>query len=104
MRSRDQRTVAATSGVGTDEAFGAVVPPFHLSTTFAFGGLGRTRGYDYSRAANPTRDLLSDTIAELEAGAGAVITASGMAAINLVLASFNREDLVVAPPDCYRSR
>lgn len=98
---RDQRTVAATSGVGTDEAFGAVVPPLHLSTTFAFGIIGRSRGYDYSRAANPTRDLLSDTIAELEGGAGAVITASGMAAINLVLASFNRDDLVIAPHDCY---
>jgi cystathionine gamma-synthase len=94
-------TVAAAHGVATDSRFGAVVPPLHLSSTFAFTGYERTTGYDYSRTANPTRDLLADTLARLEGGAGAVVTASGMAAIDLVLSQVRRDDLVVAPHDCY---
>ena len=64
---------------------GAVVPPIHLSATYAFRGYGEKRAYDYSRSGNPTRDLLGAALAELEGGAGAVITASGMAAVTLCL-------------------
>lgn len=94
-------TIAAAHGVATDRSFGAVVPPLHLSSTFAFTGYEKTTGYDYSRTANPTRDLLADTLARLEGGAGAVVTASGMAAIDLVLSQIRRDDLIVAPHDCY---
>lgn len=95
------RTIAATHGIGTDPAFGAVAPPLYLSSSFAFAGFEKNRGYDYSRTANPTRDLLGDTLAKLEGGAGAVVTSSGMAAIDLVLATLTANDLVIAPHDCY---
>ena len=52
-------TVAARHGIAKDPAHGAVVPPIHLSTNFAFEGLGRKRAYDYTRTGNPTRDLLA---------------------------------------------
>jgi cystathionine gamma-synthase len=94
-------TVAAANGVATDRTFGAVAPPLYLTSTFAFEGFERHRGYEYSRTANPTRDLLADTLAALEGGAGAVVTASGMAAVDLVLSLLSRDDLVVAPHDCY---
>lgn len=97
----DPRTIAATHGVATDTRFGAVVPPLYLSTTFAFAGYDQTSGYDYSRAANPTRDLLAETLTGLEGGAGAVVTASGMAAVDLLLSRLRRDDLLVAPHDCY---
>jgi cystathionine gamma-synthase len=100
-RTRDPRTVAAANGVATDRAFKAVVPPLYLSSTFAFEGYGRSAGHDYTRTANPTRDLLADTLARLEGGAGAVVTASGMAAVDLVLSLLRPHDLVVAPHDCY---
>lgn len=100
-RTEDPRTIAATNGIGDDTAFGAVAPPLYLSSSFAFAGFEKCRDYDYSRTANPTRDLLGDTLAKLEGGAGAVVTSSGMAAIDLVLATLNAADLVIAPHDCY---
>jgi cystathionine gamma-synthase len=94
-------TIAAANGVAANDRLGAVVPPLYLTSTFAFAGYERTHGYDYSRTANPTRDFLADTLAKLEGGAGAVITASGMAAVDLLLSQLRRDDLVVAPHDCY---
>jgi cystathionine gamma-synthase len=101
LNQEDPRTIAATNGIGDDTAFGAVAPPLYLSTSFTFAGFEKSRGYDYSRTANPTRDLLGDTLAKLESGAGAVVTSSGMAAIDLVLATLTATDLVIAPHDCY---
>jgi cystathionine gamma-synthase len=98
---RSPQTVAAANGIATDSAFRAVAPPVHLSSSYAFGGFGRAGRYDYTRSGNPTRDLLADTLAKLEAGAGAVVVSSGMAAIDLVLSSLEPGDLVVAPHDCY---
>ncbi len=95
------QTIAAANGIAEDSAFGAVAPPIYLTTTFSFAGYGQARQYDYSRSGNPTRDLLADTIARLEAGAGAEVVATGMAAIDLSIASLEPDDLIVAPHDCY---
>lgn len=100
-KQRNPRTVAASNGVATDRSFGAVAPPLYMTSTFAFEGFGRSRGHDYTRTSNPTRDLLADTLARLEGGAGAVVTSSGMAAVDLVLSLLGSNDLVVAPHDCY---
>lgn len=96
----DPQTIAAANRPAED-VFDAVAPPLYLTTTFGFAGFELNSGYEYSRAANPTRDLLADTLARLERGAGAVVTASGMAAIDLVLSRLGPDDLVVAPHDCY---
>ena len=80
---------------------GAVVPPLHLSSTYAFRGFGDKRKYDYSRSGNPTRDLLADALTDLEGGAGAVITGSGMGAITLVGHILPVGARVIAPHDCY---
>lgn len=96
-----QATRAARAGVDEDEQFGAVMPPLYLSSTFTFAGLGEARDYDYTRSGNPTRDQLGAALAELEDGAGAVITASGMAAIALTLELLPTGAAVVAPADCY---
>jgi cystathionine gamma-synthase len=95
------RTVAAANGVAQDAAFGAVIAPIHLSTTFKFPAFEQPGPYDYSRLGNPTRDALADTIAKLEGGARAVMVASGMAALDLALSSLRPGDLLVAPHDCY---
>jgi cystathionine gamma-synthase len=94
-------TIAAGHGIASDTAFGAVSPPLHLSTTYEFEGFERPGRYDYGRAGNPNRDLLADALAALEGGAGAVVTSSGMAAIDLLLGQFGPEDHVVAQHDCY---
>lgn len=94
-------TIAAANGVAADLAFGSVAPPVVLSSTFTFAGFEQPRSHDYTRAANPTREMLADTLAKLEGGTGAVVVSSGMAAIDLVLSQLARNQLVVAPHDCY---
>jgi cystathionine gamma-synthase len=99
--SADATTRAVRAGLESDDATGAVVPPIHLSATYAFRGYGDKRAYDYSRSGNPTRDLLAGAVADLEGGAGAVITTSGMAAVTLCLQLLTPRPRVVAPHDCY---
>lgn len=94
-------TAAVRAGIATDRHHRAVVPPIHLSSTFAFDGYDCQPAYDYTRSGNPTRDLLADALAELEHGAAAVVTSSGMSAVSLVLQLLRPGDLLVAPHDCY---
>ena len=98
---RDPHTIAVANGIATDSAFRAVTPPIYLSSTFAFPEYDKPGPYDYTRTANPSRDMLADTLAKLEGGAGAVVVCSGMAAIDVVLSRASKGSLVVAPHDCY---
>jgi len=94
-------TRTVRSGVATDPTHGAVIPPVYLSSTFAFHGFEAPRAYDYSRTANPTRDQLGRALAELEGGAGATVTSTGLSAVLLVLQLVKAGERVVAPHDCY---
>ena len=100
-RPTDPRTIAARIGVDQDSAHGAVMPPLYLSSNYSFAGFDQKRQYDYSRSGNPTRDVLAETLAELEGGAGAVVVATGMAAVDLAFCSLEPGDLLIAPHDCY---
>ncbi len=102
MAEYQRQTHAVKAGIASDTQFGSVVPPIYLSTNYTFESYGQKREFDYSRSGNPTRNTLADALSELEQGAGAVITGSGMGAINLVaLALLKSDDLLVAPHDCY---
>src|SRR5690606_4226942 len=95
-------TSAVRAGIDRDTAHGAVTPPIVLSSNFSFEGFGRKREYDYTRSGNPTRDLLGEALAELEGGAGGVVTATGMGAITLVLSALLEVgDRLVVPHDAY---
>lgn len=94
-------TRAVRAALESDSQHGAVVPPLHLTSTFAFKCFGEKRSYDYTRSGNPTRDALGEAIASLEGGAGAVVTASGMAAVHLACQLLAHDDLLIAPHDCY---
>jgi cystathionine gamma-synthase len=94
-------TRSVRAGLESDDVTGAVVPPLHLTSTFAFRGYGDKRKYDYSRSGNPTRDLLGNALADLEEGAGGVVTATGMAAITLVGHLLPQGARIIAPHDCY---
>ena len=89
------------AGIETDEAFGAVSPPIQMSTNYTFAGLGQKRRFDYSRSGNPTRAIVEQAIAELEGGAGAVVTSTGMAALATVFHLLKPGDVLLAPHDCY---
>ena len=102
MTSRASKaTCAVRASIESDTQHGAVVPPLHLSSNFAFAGFGEKREYDYTRSGNPTRDALADALTELEGGAGAVVTSSGMAALTLLTQLLEPGDTIVAPHDCY---
>ena len=94
-------TRSVRAGLESDAMHGSVVPPIYLSTNFAFESYGRPRQYDYTRSGNPTRDQLAGALADLEGGAGAVVTCTGMAAITLVLATLPNGARIIAPHDCY---
>ncbi len=95
-------TSAVRAGIDRDTAFGAVTPPLVLSSNFSFAGFGEKRQYDYTRSGNPTRDLLGEALADLEGGAGAVVTSTGMSAITLLLhALLKPGQRLVVPHDAY---
>ena len=99
--SASKATCAVRASIESDTQHGAVVPPLHLSSNFAFAGFGEKREYDYTRSGNPTRDALADALNELEGGAGAVVTSSGMAALTLLTQLLEPGDTIIAPHDCY---
>jgi cystathionine gamma-synthase len=100
MADRDE-TISCRAGVDADTAHGSVMPPLYLSANYSFSDFNEKRAYDYTRSGNPTRSTLADAIAKLEGGAGAVITSSGMSAVDLVLTQLPPGALVVATHDCY---
>ncbi|MDX1571024.1 MAG: cystathionine gamma-synthase [Xanthomonadales bacterium] len=101
LETTTRETIAVRSALESDTQHGAVVPPLHLSSTFAFEGFGQKRTYDYTRSGNPSRDALAEALAASEGGAGASVVASGMAAVTLVCQLLKPDDLVVVPHDCY---
>ncbi len=94
-------TKAVRAAIDSDTQHGAVVPPLYLSSNYSFAGFGEPRQYDYTRSGNPTRDALGEALAQLEGGAGAVVTASGMGALNVMVQLLSPGDLLVVPHDCY---
>ena len=94
-------TRAVRSGIDSDSSHGAVMPPLYLSANYSFQSLGQKREYDYSRTGNPSRDQFGAALAELEGGAGAVVTGSGMSAVTLVASLLDAGDRVVVPHNCY---
>ena len=100
-QTRRACTRSVRAGIATDAHHGAVVPPIHLSSTFAFDGFGKKRQYDYTRSGNPTRDHLALAIADLECGETGIVTSSGMSAVMLAIQLVNPGELIIASHDCY---
>ncbi|MDY6055191.1 cystathionine gamma-synthase [Micrococcus sp.] len=97
-------TRAVHAGQHLDEVFGAVVPPLHISSTYAPVRVGELRrGYDYGRGTNPTRDALQEQLAALEAGvdehgtprATGLTFASGLAAETALIMGAGRPGLTI---------
>jgi cystathionine beta-lyase/cystathionine gamma-synthase len=94
-------TLAIHAGERPDKTFGAVTVPIYQTSTFAFEDVGKTRGYDYSRTANPTRKVLEDTLAQLEGGKAGFAFATGMAAETTVAHLLKAGDHVICADDVY---
>ena len=101
MTPKNIATRSVRAGLESDAHHGSVVPPIYLSSNFAFQSYRQPRKYDYTRSGNPTRDQLAGALADLEGGAGAIVTCTGLAAITLILSTLPAGARVVAPYDCY---
>ena len=94
-------TRAIHVGQPPDSATGAVVTPIYQTSTFAHDEVGRHRGYEYSRAANPTRTALEACLASLEGARYGFCFASGMAAEDAILRRLRPDQHVLIPHDAY---
>ncbi|MGZ3305161.1 MAG: PLP-dependent transferase, partial [Asticcacaulis sp.] len=101
LKTAAAATRAVNIGIDSDPAHGAVMPPIYLSSNYSFEGFGKKRTYDYARSGNPTREIIAEVIADLEGGAGAVMCASGLAALDLLWQELPSNRRVVVPHDCY---
>jgi len=101
--TRDLRpeTLVARAGVATDPSHRDASPPLHLASTFGWRDPVEKPAFDYSRSGNPTRSELGQALADLEGASIGIVTASGMAAVDLPLNLVSPGDLVIAPHDCY---
>lgn len=88
-------------GSKKEKKTGAINYPVYFATAYRHSGIGESTGYDYSRTANPTRDVLEDAIAELEQGDAGFACSSGMAAIQTVIALFSKGDHLIVSLDLY---
>lgn len=99
-------TTAIHAGQAPDPATGAVITPIYQTSTYAQEQVGETRGFDYSRTANPTRSALEACLAELESTglarqAYGLTFSSGMAAIDTLLRLVSPGEHVVVSNDVY---
>lgn len=95
------QTQIVQAEIGADAAFGSIAPPLYTSSTYLWPSVEEKGEFDYGRTKNPNRRGLAKVLAKLESGAKAIITSSGMSAIDLCLNLINADELIIAPHDCY---
>ncbi len=98
---KNTETALIHGGISIDERTGAVNIPIYQTSTYKQDGLGKMRGYEYSRTGNPTREALEALIAELEGGVAGFAFASGMAALTAVLSLLHSGDRVLISSNVY---
>ena len=89
------------AGFDADPLTGAVTVPIYQVSTYKQEGVGRHKGYEYSRTGNPTRAVLEALIADLEGGARGLAFASGLAALTTILMLFEAGDHLIIGDDVY---
>ena len=94
-------TIAIHVGNSPDPVTGSISPSIHLTSTFVQDGIGKNKGYDYSRGGNPTRARLEKNIAALEGGFDAIAFASGMAATTALFQGLQKGDHVIVSRNVY---
>jgi cystathionine beta-lyase/cystathionine gamma-synthase len=94
-------TKAVRAGISPDPTTGAIVPPIYQTSTYVLDEVGKDKGYDYTRASNPTREVLENNLAALDSGKYGVSYASGLSAVDAVLRTLSAGDHVVSSDDVY---
>jgi len=94
-------TKIVRSGISPDPSTGAIVPPIYQSATYVLEEVGKDKGYDYTRASNPTREMLENNLAALDGGKYGICYSSGMAAVDSIMKLFKSGDHIVCSDDVY---
>jgi cystathionine gamma-lyase len=94
-------TKAIHAGVHADESTGAIMTPIYQTSTYVQSAPGEHKGFEYSRAQNPTRKQLEDSLAALENGRFGMVFGSGLAAVDCILKTLKPGDHVIATSDLY---
>src|SRR6266516_6889188 len=97
----DFETRAIHEGQEPDPATGAVIVPIYQTATYVQDAVGRHKGYDYSRVANPTRTALQLCLASLEGAEHGIAFSSGLGAVTTVMHLLSPGDRVVCVNDVY---
>lgn len=96
-----QGTKFIHAGIEPDPLTGAVMTPIYQTSTYVQTAPGEHKGYDYSRAGNPTRTVLEKVMAEIENGKFGLVFSSGVSATDAVIKLLNPGDEVIAGNDMY---
>ena len=94
-------TKVVRAGIEPDPTTGAIVPPIYQTATYVLPEVGRDLGIDYTRSANPTREILENNLATIEGGRFGTCFSSGMSAVDSVLKLLKKGDHVVCSDDVY---
>jgi cystathionine gamma-synthase len=97
----DFETRAIHEGQEPDPTTGAITTPIYLTSTYVQDAVGENRGYDYSRAANPTRTALEQCLASLESAEHGIAYASGLGATTTIMHLLSPGDRMVLIADVY---
>ncbi|MFL9482094.1 cystathionine gamma-synthase [Chitinophagaceae bacterium LWZ2-11] len=89
------------AGAEPDPSTGAIMTPIFQTSTFVQQGPNEHKGYDYSRAGNPTRTALEEAFAQIENGKFGLAFSSGVAATDAVIKLLEPGDEVIAANDMY---
>ena len=94
-------TKVIRAGIEPDPTTGAIVPPIYQTATYVLEEVGKMKGFDYTRSANPTRQVLENNLAALEGGKYGICFSSGMAAVDSITKMLSSGDHVVCSDDVY---
>jgi cystathionine beta-lyase/cystathionine gamma-synthase len=97
----DFETRAIHEGQEPDAATGAAIVPIYQTSTYVQEAVGRNKGYDYSRVANPTRTALQLCLASLEGAEHGIAFSSGIGATTTIMHLVDPGDRVVLIADVY---
>lgn len=89
------------AAIKPDPITGSILPPLHQTATYVLDEVGKDKGFDYTRSANPTRQMMEEHLAKLDSGKYGIAFSSGMAAVDSCLKLLKSGDHVICSDDVY---
>ncbi len=94
-------TKVVQAAMTPDPTTGAIIPPIYQTATYVLEEVGKDKGFDYTRSANPTRQVMENQLAAIDGGKYGVAFSSGMASVDSCLKLLKAGDHVVCSDDVY---